>query len=183
MRETHKTGLAAELMEGRWGLQRAREFGRRVVGYPAEMKPLMRAIFSEDAELHKRAADVARRVSDARAEMLWPYADELAGVLAELPPGESRMRWHMGLVVSRAAHTREQRLRAARLMLLLVEDESNVARCSGIEGMGLLASHETSLRADAEEMIARALWDGTPAMKARARHAKRRLEKVQRAEP
>lgn len=85
------------------------------------------------------------------------------------------MRWHMGLVVARSAHTRDQRLRSARLMQLLMEDESNVARCSGVEGMGLLASHEPSLVGDAEEMIGRALWDGTPAMKARARHAKLRL--------
>jgi hypothetical protein len=39
---------------------------------------------------------------------------------------------------------------------------------------------EASLRGDAEEMIERFLWDGTAAMKCRARAAKRRLEKVGR---
>ncbi len=67
------------------------------------------------------------------------YADELAGLLETLPVEESRTRWHLGLVVPRVAHTRVQRLRAARTMSLLTEDESNVVRCSAVEGIGLLA--------------------------------------------
>ena len=94
---------------------------------------------------------------------------------------ESRTRWHLGLVVARVAHTREQRLRAARLMELLMEEESNAARCSAVEGIGLLASEEPSLCGVAADMIARALREGTLAMKCRARHAKKRLEKALRA--
>ncbi len=165
-------------MAGRWGLQRAREVALRMAERPRELKSLVATAFGENAELRKRAADVARRVTEIDAALLWPYADELAGLLAELAPGESRTRWHMGLVVSRTAHTREQRLRAARLMHLLMEDESNVSRCSAVEGIGLLASEEPSLQGEAEEMIERALREGTPAMKSRARHAKRRLEKA-----
>ena len=77
-----------------------------------------------------------------------------------------------------SAHTWEQRLRAAQLMELLMEEESNVARCSAVEGIGLLASEEPSLRGVAEDMIARALREDTLAMKSRARHAKSRLEKA-----
>jgi uncharacterized protein YllA (UPF0747 family) len=137
-------------------------------------------MFGDEPEPRKRAADVARRITDSDPKVLWRYADELAGLLAELSAEESRTRWHLGLVVSRVAHTREQRLRAARLMELLIEDESNVARCSAVEGIALLASEEPSLRGVAEEMIERALRDGTKAMKARARSAKRRLEKARK---
>ena len=35
--------------------------------------------------------------------------------------------------------TRERRMRAARVMSLLAEDESNVVRCSAVEGMGTMA--------------------------------------------
>lgn len=63
-------------------------------------------------------------------------------------------------------------------MQLLGGEESNVARCSAIEGIGLLACGEASLMRTAEEMIEQALRAGTPAMKARARHAKRRLERA-----
>lgn len=172
--------VAGSLREGRWGLERARRIAEAIAGNRSAVKTLVEAMFGEEPELRKRAADVARRITDVDPKVLWSYADELAGLLAELRPEESRTRWHLGLVVSRVAHTREHRLRAARLMEQLIEDESNVARCSALEGIGLLACDEPSLRGVADEMIERALRDGTKAMKARARHAKRRLEKARK---
>jgi len=174
------TPIRQMLAERPWGLARARAVAAEIDGSARELKALVGVLFGDDVELRKRAADVARRVTDRDASALRIYADELAGLLAELPVEESRTRWHMGLVVSRVAHTREQRLRAGRLMLLMAEEESNVVRCSAMEGIALLAVEEVSLRGDAEEMIERFLWDGTAAMKCRARAAKRRLEKVGR---
>jgi hypothetical protein len=168
------------LMEESWGLARARAVAGEICGSARELKALVGVLFGDDVELRKRAADVARRITDRDANSLRVYADELAGLLAVLPAEESRTRWHLGLVVPRVAHTREQRVRASRLMLLLAEDESNVVRCSAVEGIGLLAVEEAGLRGDAVEMIERFLWDGTAAMKCRARAAKRRLEKAER---
>jgi hypothetical protein len=158
---------------GRWGLERAREIARAVEMDRPAVKALIQSMFGDDIEIRKRAADVARRIVERDATPLERYADELAGLLAEVPIEESRTRWHLGLVVAKVAHTREQHLRAARLMELLMEDQSNVARCSAVEGIGLLAIKETSLREIAEEMIERALREGTPAMKCRAREAQR----------
>jgi hypothetical protein len=160
------------LSGGKWGLARAREIARTVEADRHAVKALIQSLFGDDAEIRKRAADVARRIVERDAAPLEQYADELAGLLAEVSLEESRTRWHLGLVVAKVAHTREQRLRAARLMELLMEDESNVARCSAVEGIGLLALKEPSLREVAEEMIERALRDGTVAMKCRARKAK-----------
>jgi hypothetical protein len=168
--------VVRSLREGRWGLERARRTALEIEGNRGAVRALVGEMFGEEPELRKRAADVARRITDSNPKVLWRYAEELAGLLAELSPEESRTRWHLGLVVARVAHSREQRLRAARLMELLIEDESNVARCSAVEGIGLLACEEASLRGVAEEMIERALRDGTKAMKSRARHTKRRLE-------
>ena len=168
------------LCEGAWGLERARRTAREIEGDRRAVKLLVEMMFGEKPELRKRAADVARRITEEDAGPLERHADELAGLLAEISVEESRTRWHLGLVVARVAHTREQRLRAARLMELLMEEESNVARCSAVEGIGLLASEEGSLREVAEEMISRALREGTCAMKVRARHAKRRLESARR---
>jgi hypothetical protein len=53
------------------------------------------------------------------------------------------------------------------------EGESNVVRCSAVEGMGLLSLHEDSLRDEAEEMVERYLREGTVAMKSRARGVQR----------
>jgi hypothetical protein len=165
---------------GRWGLARARQTARDVEGDRRSVKALVATMFGDEAEIRKRAADVARRIVERDAAPLKRYADELAGLLAEVSMEESRTRWHLGLVVAKIAHTREQRLRAARLMELLMEDESNVARCSAVEGIGLLAIEEASLRDVAEEMIERALHEGTLAMKCRARKAKRRMERAKR---
>jgi hypothetical protein len=129
----------------------------------------VRELFGEDVEVRKRAADVARRVTERDGRVLEPYADEFAGLLETLPAVESRTRWHLGLVVPRVAHTRMQRLRAARTMSLLADDESNGVRCSAVEGMGLLALQEASLRDEAEEMVEKFLREGTKAMKCRAR--------------
>jgi hypothetical protein len=119
---------------------------------------------------------VARRITERDATSLHAYAEELAGLLTALPVKESRTRWHLGLV-ARVAHTREQRLRAGRILLFLAEDESNAVRCSAVEGPGLLALTEASLREEADELIERTLREGTPAMKCRAREAKQRMEK------
>jgi hypothetical protein len=175
-----KGSLRTQLREGAWGLVRARSMAAAIAGDSRGVRALVAVLFDDDAELRKRAADVARRMTEHDRASLEPYADELAGLLAEVPVEESRTRWHLGMVVARVAHTREQRLRAARLMELMMEEESNVARCSGVEGIGVLAEAEASLRGVADEMIERALREGTAAMKCRARAAKRRLEKRER---
>jgi hypothetical protein len=161
--------LRQQLRGARWGLPLARAIAVQVGGDKAAVRVLVWELFGDDVEVRKRAGDVARRITDGDGRLLEPYADELAGLLETLPVVENRTRWHLGLVVPRVAHTRMQRLRAARTMSLLAEDESNVVRCSAMEGMGLLALREESLRDEAEEMIERFLREGTKAMKCRAR--------------
>jgi hypothetical protein len=161
--------LRQQLRGARWGLPLARAIAVEVGGDKAAVRALVRELFGDDVEVRKRAADVARRITERDGRLLEPYADELAGLLGIVPVEESRTRWHLGMVVPRVAHTRMQRLRAAGAMSLLAGDESNVVRCSAVEGMGLLALHEASLRDEAEEMIERVLREGTKAMKCRAR--------------
>ena len=161
--------LRRQLRQARWGLPLARVIAGEVGGSKAAVRALVRELFDEDVEVRKRAADVARRITELDGRVLQAYADELGGLLETLPVEESRTRWHLGLVVPRVAHTRMQRLRAARMMSLLAEDESNVVRCSAVEGLGLLALQEASLRDEAEEMVERFLREGTAAMKCRAR--------------
>ena len=173
--------LRHQLRGVRWGLSRAREIAGEIAEDKAAVRALVRELFGEDVEVRKRAADVARRITERDGRLLERYADELAGLLETMPVEESRTRWHLGLVVPRVAHTRAQRLRAARTMSLLAQDESNVVRCSAVEGMGLLAMQEASLRDELEEMVESFLREGTLAMKSRARGVNRRLKKGFRA--
>jgi hypothetical protein len=165
--------LRRQLRGTRWGLPLARVIAGEVGESKTAVRALVRELFGEDVEVRKRAADVARRITERDGRLLELYADELAGLLETLPVEESRTRWHLGLVVPRVAHTRIQRLRAARTMSLLAGDESNVVRCSAVEGLGLLAMQEAALRDEAEEMVERFLREGTKAMKSRARAVKR----------
>ncbi len=167
--------LVAKLEEGSWGLARARAEARSIERLPGTTKGLVAALFTGQPELRKRAADVARRITEQDATPLWPYADELAGLLTEIDAAESRTRWHLALVVARVAHTPGQRLRSADSMCRLAGDESTVVRCSAIEGLGLLAEAESSLRKLAAEIVERALHDGSRAEQSRARAARKRL--------
>ncbi len=159
----------------------SRLLAREIAGDKAAVRALVRELFSEEVAVRKRAADVARRITEQDAAPLERYADELAGLLESLPVYESKQRseaqtrWHLALVVARTAYTRAQRLRAARIMSLLAEDVSNAVRSSAVEGLTTLALVEPSLREEAEALVERFLWNGTPAMKARARHAQKRL--------
>ena len=172
--------LRRRLMGAKWGLPLARAVAEEIGGDKFAVRALVRELFGEDVEVRKRAADVARRITEGNSRLLEPYADELAGLLETLPVEESRTRWHLGLVVPRVACTRLQRLRAARTMSLLAEDESNVVRCSAVEGMGLMSLHEDSLRDEAEEMVERYLREGTVAMKSRARGVQRSWVRAER---
>ena len=174
------TSLQRQLRGPRWGLPLARSLAEEIVDDKPGVRALVHELFGEDVEVRKRAADVARRITDRDGRPLEPYADELAGLLETLPVEESRTRWHMGLVVPRVARTRMQRLRAARTMSLLAGDESNVVRCSAVEGMGLLAMQEPSLRDEAEEMVERYLREGTKAMKNRSRTVQKMWAKSER---
>ena len=161
-----------------FGLKEARALAGDIGGDRVAVRGLVRELFGDDVEVRKRAADTARRITERDAGPLERYADELAGLLESLPPAESRTRWHLGLVVPRVANTRERRMRAARVMSLLAGDESNVVRCSAVEGLGTLALKEPSLRDEAEAMVERYLREGTTkAMKSRARGVRRMLAK------
>jgi hypothetical protein len=101
--------LERQLRQARWGLPLARVIAGEVGGSKAAVRALVRELFDEDVEVRKRAADVARRITERDGRVLQAYADELGGLLETLPVEEARTRWHLGLVVPRVAHTRMQR--------------------------------------------------------------------------
>ena len=130
-----------------WGLPQSRMLAREIGDYKPSLRALVHELFGQQARLRMRAADVARPITQGDPAPLQPYADELAGLPESLPVAESQTRWHMALIVSRVApHTPAQRLRAARIMSLLAEDESNALRCAALEGLATLALNEPSLR-------------------------------------
>jgi hypothetical protein len=163
------------LSDGAWGLPRAKQAAARVFAQPARVKSLMRAMLSSDPHLRQRAADTARRVTERQPELLAPQAEALLGLFSESAGDNWRTRAHLGLVVARVAQSHAQRIRAAGLLMPLYYDPSNVVRASAIEGLGMLARQEPSLRRQFEALAEEALATGTPAMRNRAEHGLARL--------
>jgi hypothetical protein len=174
------------LRSQRWGLNEARAAARRLLARRDRRRAareLVTCLLTEDREQRVRAADVARRTTELDAESLAPHAAELASILAEIPIAEARTRWHLGLVVARTARTPQQIRLAAEVLWQLAEDKSNVVRCSAVEGLGLLAKRDRSLRSSVEPFLHQALLTGTPAMRVRARDALSRLHSGGRKRP
>jgi hypothetical protein len=71
--------LRRQLRGARWGLPLARVIAGEVGESKAAVRALVRELFGEEAEVRKRAADVARRITERDGRLLEPYADELAG--------------------------------------------------------------------------------------------------------
>jgi hypothetical protein len=157
-----------------WGLAVARAQAQRLLAQPDRRRiarQLVAALSNSDPEQRVRAADVARRITEKEAEFFAPHAAEIASTLAEMPINESRTRWHLGLVAARSARTPQQIRLAAEVLWQLSEDKSNVVRCSAVEGLGLLARRDPSLRNTVEPFLHQALVTGTCAMQVRARNA------------
>jgi len=174
-----------------WGLEAARAQAHRLLAQKdrrRSARQLVSALITNNPEQKARAADVARRITEKDIEFLVPHAAELASILAETPLAQapaktSRTRWHLGLVVARSARTPQQILLAAEILWQLSEDKSNVVRCSAVEGLGLLARRDRSLRSTVEPYLHQALVTGTPAMRVRARNALCWLQSSSRSRP
>jgi hypothetical protein len=157
-----------------WGLDEARAQAQRLLAQQDRRRPareLIAALITSNPDQRVRAADVARRITERDVDFLAPHAAELASILADTPIAESRTRWHLGLVAARSARTPQQIRLAAAILWQLAEDKSNVVRCSAVEGLGLLARRDASLRSTVEPFLHQALLTGTCAMQVRARKA------------
>jgi len=157
-----------------WGLDEARAQAQRILAQADRRRiarQLVDALSTSDPEQRVRAADVARRITEREIDLLAPHAAEIASILADTPIAESRTRWHLGLVAARSARTPQQIRLAAAVLWQLAEDKSNVVRCSAVEGLGLLALRDPSLRSTVEPFLHQALLTGTCAMQVRARKA------------
>lgn len=181
---TSSSSLKDDLRKpSRWSLAAARVHAQHLLARPDQRRAareLVTILSINNSEQRVRAADVARRITDKDPAFLAPHASEIAAILADAPITESRTRWHLGLVVARTARTPSQIRLAAGLLWQLSEDRSNVVRCSAVEGLGLLARRDPSLRSSVEPYLEEAFTTGTPAMRVRARNARCWLHSVNR---
>jgi hypothetical protein len=172
--------IAVEILKTkRWTLTESRGIAEALLGSPTGMKPLIPLLFSADSEMRVRSADVARRLTERDETCLSRFADEIIGALGELSLEESRARWHLVLAAARSAHTASQINRLAPMLLRMMDESSNVLRCSAIEGLAILALRDPALRPAALDVCYAAQSSGTTAMAHRALHALKKLRRVE----
>lgn len=136
---------------------------------------LVEALWHADPLVRMRAADAAEKASSQNKDLLQPFKRELLGLLAEATQQE--LRWHLAQMVPRLELTRHERARAAVALRTYLDDRSSIVKTWALNALAELAMQDHSLRPEALELVRHAAKSGTPAMRARARHLLRRLDR------
>jgi len=167
--------IAATLRGGhRRSIGKSNEVAARAMKSRKTFYELFRAMWHSDERVRMRATDAAEKASAARPELLTPFKAELLGLIGEA--SQQELRWHLAAMVPRLSLTRGERLRAAAALRNYLVDKSSIVRTFAMQGMVDLAEQDESMRTEAIGIVAAALKSGTPAMKARARMLRKRIE-------
>jgi hypothetical protein len=158
-----------KLMAGghRRSIGRADEVAARVRKEPRLFPQLLAGLWSEEAVVRMRAADVTEKVTRERPELLRPYKKELLGLLAETTVKE--MRWHLAAIVPRLALNPKERLRAVTSLENYLQDDSSIVKTFALAGLAELSVNDRILRTRVLELLQKSARSGTAAMKARSR--------------
>jgi hypothetical protein len=161
--------FAARLAGGdRRSVGEADAVAREVVEKPDRAEELWGCLASADALVRMRAADALEKVSRVRPDLLEPHRTALASGVAE--DGTAEVRWNLMAIVPRLRLSPvEADAFLARVREYLCNDTSRIVRASALEAVVSLADAFPHVRADAERLLAAALMDPAPSMRARAR--------------
>ena len=136
---------------------------------------LVEALWDADPLIRMRAADAAEKASSQKKDLLQPFKHELLGLLAEATQQE--LRWHLAQMVPRLELTRQERARAASALCTYLDDRSSIVKTWALNALAELAMQDHSLQPEVLELVRHAAKSGTPAMRARAKHLLRRLDR------
>lgn len=142
---------------------------------PRLFSSLIAGLWSADPLVRMRAADATEKVTRRKRELLEPYKTELLGLLAE--SNEQEVRRHLAVMIPRLVLNTEERQIAASVLDTYLEDRSSIVRTFALEGLADLAETDASMRPGVIELLRESRRSGTPAVKARSRKLRLRLER------
>ncbi|HTS35947.1 MAG TPA: hypothetical protein VMH04_09765 [Candidatus Solibacter sp.] len=145
-----------------------------VLQRPELFPKLIEHLWSNDPIVRMRAADAVEKVSVKRPELLQAFKEELLGLADEATQAE--LRWHLALMLPRLHLTPAERMRAVSTVRPYLDDPSSIVRTCALQGMADLAEGNRKIEAEVVGFLEKALRNGTPAMKARARKLMARLK-------
>jgi len=140
-------------------------------------RKLVKALWDEDPLIRMRAADAIEKASaqNKNKDLLQPFKRELLGLLAEATQQE--LRWHLAQMIPRLELTRQERSRAAEALRVYLDDRSSIVKTWALNALAELVMQDDSLGPEVIELLRHAVRSGTPAMRARAKHLLRRLDR------
>lgn len=161
--------IIATLAEGKRGsVARASDVMHYVRGKPEALGSLIEALSSSDATVVAHAAHACLSIFKACPDRLLPYRKALLAVLLQ------RDQWELieqlTKILPQLGYSDEERQGlSARLMDVVENGASSIARTCALQGLVDLAAIDELYEANASQAIEYALESGTKAMKARAR--------------
>jgi hypothetical protein len=162
------------LLDGsdRRSVGRANEVAVLVLKQPKLFRELISCLWHDDPILRMRAADAAEKVSAQNPRLLTSYKSQLLGLLAETTQIE--LRWHLAQMIPRLQLTARERRRAATALRRYLDDRSSIVRTFALQALADLSQNSPTLHSETKQLLEEALYSGTAAMKARARHLLKR---------
>lgn len=169
--------VRAILAEGRCtqGPGRAFDVAVMVLEEPHLDRQLIECLWDEDEGVAGRAADALETVAGERPEVLRPWKEALLGLLLEARA--IKLRWHLGLIVTRVKLTPPECRRVANVLRGWLDDRSSIVKTCAMQGLAELTLQDASMKEEVQDLLRELTRSGTPAMRARGRALLKQMEK------
>lgn len=169
--------IRAILAEGRCtqGPGRAFDAAVMVLEEPRLGRRLIECLWDEEEGVAGRAADALETVAGERPQVLQAWKESLLGLLAETQA--IKLRWHLGLIVTRLKLTRTDCRRVADVLSGWLDDRSSIVKTCAMQCLAELTRQDPSMTEEVLDLLRALTRSGTPAMRARGRTLLEQMEK------
>jgi len=133
----------------------------------ATQAALLRMVASGSKVEAERAARTLKKIAEADRTALYGLRKQL--LREAFRAQDVRVQWNLTIVVGRLPLTGRDKALAVELMFERLSDASGLNRTFALQGLMDLSEEDAELRARVLPFVRKALEDGTPAMRARAR--------------
>jgi hypothetical protein len=168
--------IRAILADGRrtQGPGRAFDAAVMVLKQPRLSRQLIQCLWDEDEVMAGQAADALETLAGERPQALQPWKQALLGLLVESKG--IKLRWHLGLIVTRLKLTRAECRRVADVLSAWLDDQSSIVKTCAMQGLAELTRQDQSMTEGVLDQLRALARSGTPAMRARGRTLLKQME-------
>ena len=145
--------------------------------HPRRAARLIELLWDDDPGVASRAADVMERVfhdpSPALRRVFVEFKEALIGLMADAR--YIKLRWNLAFTIPRLPLTVAEARRVAAVLETYLEDRSSIVKTAALQGHADLTRHDPASLPAVLDLLRIHGRNGTPAMRARARHLLKRL--------